>query len=100
MRRWARPERCPSAAARGQRTPVGSKDHDSAWAFLTTMGGVGFASANTGPARIVLPASLSEQGPGAATGETAFETHGYRATRLFSQTRRLPVGLPGPHSRS
>ena len=37
---------------------------------------------------------------GRATGETGFEADGYRAPRLFPQSRRLPVGLPGPHARS
>jgi hypothetical protein len=34
-----------------------------------------------------------------ATGEQGFEADGYLAPGLFPQSRRLSVGLPGPHSR-
>ncbi len=34
-----------------------------------------------------------------ATGEQGFEADGYRTPRLFPQSRRLSVGLPGPYSR-
>ena len=38
--------------------------------------------------------------PVAATGDPAFEADGYCASRLFPQSRRLPVGVSGPHPRS